>query len=50
MSFQHLEHGWFEVVVDRHARYASPELKGIALAEQEGLLALSGEALDKHRS
>src|SRR5256714_1744723 len=50
MSFQHLEHGWFEVVVDRHARHASPKLEGIALAEQEGLLSLGGEALHKHRS
>ncbi len=48
VSLQHLEDGWFEIIVDRHAWHSSPELKGMALTEQKGFLPLSGEAFDKH--
>ena len=50
MSLQHLEHSRFEVVIDRHAWHASPELEGMPLAEQKGFLPLSGETFHKHRS
>ena len=50
MSLQDLEHSRFEVIVDRHAWHASPELKGMALTEQKGFLPLRGETFDKHRS
>src|SRR6266699_5057724 len=50
MSLQDLEHGWFEVVVDCRARHASPELKRMALPQQEGFLALGREAFHKHGS
>ena len=49
MSLQDLEHSRFEVIVDRHAWHTSPELKGMALAEQKGFLPLRGETFDKHR-
>ena len=49
MSLQDLEHSRFEVIVDRHAWHASPELKGMTLAEQKGFLPLRGETFDKHR-
>src|SRR5436309_8250152 len=49
MPFEHLQHGCFEVVVDDHAWYASPELEGVALSQQKGFLPLRGEAFDKHR-
>jgi hypothetical protein len=49
MPLQDLEHGWLEVIVDDHLWDPSPELKGMALAEQKGLLPLRGEAFDKHR-
>ena len=49
MSLQHLEHGWFEVVIDGHAWHASPELEGMLLAEQKGFLPLGREAFHKHR-
>ena len=49
MSLQYLEHSRFEVIVDRHAWHASPELKGMALAEQKGFLPLRGKTFDKHR-
>jgi hypothetical protein len=49
MSLQDLEHRRFEVIVDRQAWHASPELEGMALAEQKGFLPLRGETFDKHR-
>ena len=49
MSLQHLEHGWFEVVIDGYAWHASPELEGMLLAEQKGFLPLGREAFHKHR-
>ena len=36
MSLQDLEHGGFEVVVDRQARHATPELERMALTQQKG--------------
>ena len=50
MPLQHLQDGRFEVVVDGHARHATPELKGMALTQQKGFLALGGEAFHKHGS
>jgi hypothetical protein len=50
MSLQHLENRRFEIVVNGHAGYSSPELKGMALAKQKGFLPLGGEAFDKHGS
>ena len=49
MSLQDLEHSRFEVIVDRHAWHASPELEGMLLAEQKGFLPLGREAFHKHR-
>jgi hypothetical protein len=47
MSLQDLEHGGFEVVVDRQARHATPELERMALTQQKGFLPLGGEAFHK---
>src|SRR5205807_5024171 len=49
MSLQHLQDSWLEVVIDRHARYTSPELESVSLTEQKGLLSLGGETFHKHR-
>ena len=49
MSLQHLQDGCFEVIVDHHARYASPELESVLLTKQKGFLPLRREAFDKHR-
>jgi len=38
-----------EVVVDGAARRPTPELEGMALPQEEGLLALGGEDLQEHR-
>src|SRR5216683_4839356 len=49
MSLQHLKHSWLEVVVDGDAGHPSPKLKGMALAQQKGILPLGREAFHKHR-
>jgi len=50
MSLQYLQDSRFEIVVNGRARYSSPKLESMALAEQEGFLPLGGEAFHKHRS
>src|SRR5256885_7888535 len=48
MSLQHLQHSGLEVIIDDHARDASPKLESVLLTKQKGFLSLSGETFDKH--
>ncbi len=50
VSFQDLGDRGLEIVVDGAAWHAAPELEGMALPQEEGVLPLGGEHLEEHRS
>ena len=49
VPLQDLSDRGLEIVVDGAARHAVPEREGLALSQEEGLLPLGGEHLQKHR-
>jgi hypothetical protein len=48
MALEDFEDRWLEVVVDHQAWYSAPELKGVALAQQERFLPLGRKDLTEH--
>lgn len=48
MASEYLGYRRFQVIVDRQPGHPTPELKGVPLAQQEGVLPLGREAFDKH--